>query len=791
MHWLRRTLVFVPALLVLALVSGWLVLRASLPQLEGAAAVSGISAAVDIERDSLGTVTVRGRNRLDVAFALGYVHGQERFFEMDLLRRRAAGELSELIGAATLAVDRSARLHRFRHRAEGFLQALPMTQRQQLQAYGAGVNAGMEALAARPFPYLLLGQAPKPWTEEDSLLAPLAMYFDLQNSMNTRELKLTQMRAALPTATFAFLTAAGTEWDAPLQGAALPDPPFPAMQELDLRNTEIAAPPVDAPPSSEGIGSNNFAAAGSLSPHGGAILANDMHLGLRVPNIWFRVELRYPDAQGEQRVITGLSLPGTPFVVVGSNRHVAWGFTNSYGDWLDFFELKLDPQDPSRYAGVDGWESLQTVVETIHVRGAADEQLTVRESSLGPIVAESPDGKPLALSWTAHHAEAVNASLADMEGAQTLEQALEVAHRAGIPAQNALIASSDGRIAWTIMGRIPKRGAGANPQFPLDPSVPGNRWQGWYDSAEIPAVVSPDSGRLWTANARVVDGDPMAMIGDGGYTIGARARQIRDDLMARRTLSEADLLKIQLDDQAVFLTRWQELLIKTLEPTGEPRLIALREALADWNGRASADSKAYRLVRDFRLRVHRRFLQLFEAPLLAKYPGWTWPSLPQIEGVVWKTVQERPPHLLPKNFASWDDWLLAAAGDTLDRLDASKTPLDQATWGQLNTTAIRHPLSSALPLIGNLLDMPAQPLDGDQYMPRVQGPRFGASERMVVAPGHEYRGYLHMPGGQSGHPLSPYYGAGHADWAAGKPTPFLPGTAEHTLTLVPRADRAP
>jgi penicillin G amidase len=788
MRWLRRTLVFVPALVLLVLVSGWLMLRASLPQLEGTAAVSGISGSVSIERDSLGTVTLRGRNRLDVAYALGYVHGQERYFEMDLLRRRAAGELSELIGAATLPADRSARLHRFRSRAAGFLQALPMAHRQQLQTYTAGANAGMAALAARPFPYLLLGQAPKPWTEEDSLLAPLAMYFDLQNSMNTRELKLTQMRAALPAATFAFLTAAGTEWDAPLLGAALPDPSFPPMQELDLRNTEIAAPGMDTPPSSEGIGSNNFAVAGSLSPHGGAILANDMHLGLRVPNIWFRAELRYPDAQGEQRVITGLSLPGTPFVVVGSNRHVAWGFTNSYGDWLDFFELNLDPQDPNRYAGVDGWENLASVEETIRVRGAADELLTVRESSLGPIVAESPAGKPLALSWTAHHAEAVNASLADMEGAETLEQALEIAHGAGIPAQNALIASSDGRIAWTIMGRIPKRGKGANPQFPLDPTMAENRWQGWYDSTEIPAVVSPDSGRLWSANARVVDADWARLIGDGGYTIGARARQIRDGLMAKRTLSEADLLKIQLDDEAVFLVRWQELLIQTLEQTGEPRPVGLREALGDWNGRASADSKAYRLVRDFRLRVHRRFLQLFEAPLLAKYPEWVWPSLPQIEGVVWKTLQERPVHLLPKNFSGWDAWLLAAAGDTLDRLDAGKTPLDKATWGQLNTTAIRHPLSAALPLIGSMLDMPAQPLDGDQYMPRVQGPRFGASERMVVAPGHEYRGYLHMPGGQSGHPLSPYYGAGHADWAVGKPTPFLPGAADHTLTLVPRAE---
>lgn len=791
MRWMRRALVFLPALLLLAVISGWLVLRASLPQLDGTRLSTGITDSVKVERDALGTVTILASNRLDAAFAMGYVHGQERFFEMDLLRRRAAGELSELIGSATVAVDRSARLHRFRHRVSGFLAALPAAHRAQLQHYTAGVNAGMAALSARPFPYLLLHQAPSPWLEEDSLLAPLAMFFDLQNSANTRELKLEKMRATLPAATFAFLSASGTEWDAPLQGAAIVDPPFPAPEDLDLRNTEVNPPPSSAPPSSEGIGSNNFAVAGSLSPHGGAIVANDMHLGLRVPNIWFRTELRYADDNGKARVITGLSLPGTPFIVVGSNRHVAWGFTNSYGDWLDFFELQPDPQNPERVAIGEGWETPSSAEEVIRVRGQADETLTVRETSLGPIVAEAANGNPLALSWTAHNAEAVNADLADMESADTLEQALEVAHRAGIPAQNALIASSDGRVAWTIMGRIPKRGAGSDPRFPLDPTQPANLWQGWYTSAEVPTIISPESGRLWTANARTVDGEWATRLGDGGYTIGARAGQIRDDLLATRTLSEADLLNIQLDDRALFLTRWHKLLLGLLEKSREPRMLGLRAAIGDWNARASANTKGYRLVRDFRLRVHARFLQLFEGPLKQSDAGWVWPTLPQLEGVVWNTIEQRPAHLLPKNFADWDAWLLAAAGDTLDRLADSETPLDQATWGQLNTTAIRHPLSSAIPLLGNWLNMPAQQLDGDQYMPRVQGPRFGASERMVVAPGHEYRGFLHMPGGQSGHPLSPYYGAGHADWAAGKPTPFLPGSAEHTLTLAPRPDASP
>lgn len=785
MRWLRRILIALLAVTLLAIAGIWLTLRASLPQLDGAIAAPGLSAPANIERDALGTVIVTAANRLDVSWALGYVHGQERFFEMDLLRRRAAGELAELFGSVAVEADRGARVHRFRSRIGAYFAALAPDQRAQMQRYADGVNAGLGALSARSFPYLLLGQTPKPWSAEDCLLAPLAMYFNLQDSANERELKLERMRASLPPQTFAFLTAAGTEWDAPMLGVAVGDPAIPPADEIDLRETELADPPLDAPTSSEGIGSNNFAVAGTLTPHGGAIVANDMHLGLRVPNIWFRAELRYPDAQGQPRAVTGVTLPGTPFLVIGSNRHIAWGFTNSYGDWLDFVELKLDPQDPQRYLTPEGWQTISEFSETIVVRGAASEQLKVRETVFGPVVAQSSSGVPLALMWTAHYARGVNTGLAGLEGADTIEQALDVAHATGMPAQNLLVASADGRIAWTVIGPIPRRTGGGDPRFPIDAATADSGWTGWYSGADIPSVLDPPSGRLWSANARTMSGVEATRIGDGGYTIGARARQIRDDLQAREQLSEADLLAIQLDDRALFLNRWHELLQQTLVQRSEPELVSLREAIGDWNGRAEADTRAYRLVRDFRLRVHKRFLQLFAADLLEKDPAWVWPSLPQLEGAVWSTLQQRPDHLLPRNFSDWDSWLRAAAHDVVANLAGHGRTPGQATWGEFNTTAIRHPLSGAIPLAGWLLDMPAQALDGDQYMPRVQGPRFGASERMVVSPGHEDLGYFHMPGGQSGHPLSPFYGAGHEDWAAGRPSPFLPGPAIHRLTLTP------
>lgn len=783
MRWLKRILLGLLALVSLGLSGVWLTLRASLPVLEGETALPGLAAAVTIERDALGTVIATGTTRGDLAAALGYVHAQERYFEMDLLRRRAAGELAALLGAPVLPADREARVHRFRHRAEGFLAALPAGERELLSRYTEGVNAGLADLSARPFPYLLLGQTPEPWTEIDGLLAPIAMYFTLQDNQNRRELRLLELRAALPPAVHAFLTAPGTSWDSALAGDVLPDPPIPGPEAIDLRSTDIADPPPDAPPSSEGIGSNNFAVAGALTPHGGAILANDMHLGLRVPSLWFRAQLRWPDGAGGEHVVTGVTLPGAPFVVAGSNGHIAWGYTNSYGDWLDFVALESEPGDDGRYRTPEGSEPYATHRERIAVRGGEDEWLEVRETRFGPMVGTSPEGQPLALQWVAHQAAGVNTGLGGMETARDIEAALAVARRTGMPAQNLLVAGADGRIAWSLMGRIPARGGDG--QLPLSGTDPAAAWQGFVEGERNPHLVDPPDGRLWTANARVASGAEAALIGDGGYTIGARGGQIRDGLRAKESLSETDLLAIQLDDRALFLARWHALLGKVVAASGDPAVQALAAGLADWDDRASVDSSAYRITRAFRLRVHKRFLALFEPAVKARHPEFGWPSLPQVEGAVWATIEARPAHLLPRNHADWEAWLESAARDVAQHLATAGIAPADASWGLQNQSRIRHPLSSALPGLGRLLDMPIQPLPGDQYMPRVQGPAFGASERLVVSPGRESQGIFHMPGGQSGHPLSPFYGSGHADWAAGRPSAFLPGEPAHRLHLHP------
>ena len=779
LKWIKRAALLLLVVIVVALGSGWWLLRGSLPALDGDLALAGLSAPVTIQRDALGVVTIDATNETDMARALGYVHAQERYFEMDLMRRSAAGELAELFGPIALDLDKEHRVHRMRARVMANLDAFAGDKLSQLQAYTDGVNAGLDDLKVRPWPYLLLRQQPRRWELADSALTGYAMYFDLQDSQNTRELALWKIKPHVPPALFALLIRDGTEWDAPLFGEARGNAVLPGAEEVDLAKLPMPAKQDLASFSEKAFpGSNNWAVSGALTADGRAIVADDMHLGLRAPNIWFRARLRYPDARApDGKVdISGFTLPGMPAVIVGSNGHVAWGFTNSYGDWADWAEI---PRCRGAVTGCAGWKEFH---EPIKVAGGKSFDLAVRETSWGPVLHEV-EGQALALRWTPQLPGSLRVSFADLAIASDIADAFAVADRSGIPAQNFMVADSSGKIAWRIIGGFPQRDPACNPIQPsaIDACTP---WM--TDAAASPRLVDPPSHRLWTANNRTLDGDNLKLAGDGGYALGARAKQIRDDLFSRDRFSEKDLLAIQLDDRAVFLQRWWALLQKEGKHDQTPALAALAKAANHWEGRASADSVSYRIVRAWRLAVNARIADGLTAPAQAALgKEFIMPSLPQLEGVVWPLLSERPVNLLPRRFASWEALLEDAAAQVRDDL-SGHGPLEQRTWGERNVAKICHPLAGALPaMLKSSLCMPADPLPGDSDMPRVQGPAFGASERMVVSPGHEVDGILHMPGGQSGHPLSPFWGAGHEDWVHGRPTPFLPGKAEYTLTLKP------
>ena len=790
--WTRRVVLLLVALLALAVLGGWLFLRASLAQLDGKRTSPLLSGSVTVARDANGVPTISGANRLDLAYATGFVHAQERFFQMDLLRRSAAGELAELFGPKALPLDRSHRLHRFRARAAEVLARLGPQERAFLDRYAAGVNDGVNALGARPFEYALTGAAPRPWTAADSLLVVWAMYFDLQGNQEARELARGWLARNLDPAQRAFLLPEASQWDAPLDAPALSLAPaaIPATAPAWWGRKE-AVPPrqlagvgfVDS------VGSNNYALAGSRSSSGAAIVSDDMHLGLQLPNIWYRLALRFPDAQGAQRRVVGVSLPGAPpLVIVGSNGHVAWAFTNSYADTLDLVRLDTAGDHAGQVRLPSGWETPAEHVETILVKGQAPERLSVRETSLGPI--RKAGGTLYAVHWVAHSPQALNLEHLKLESSTTLDEALAAGAADGIPAQNIVAGDDRGNIGWTVAGALPRRdeaGRGLAVSFPLDGVGAAPTWRELLAPAAHPRVVNPPGGQLVTANSRQLSGPDAQLLGDGGFDLGARASQLRDGV--RRLGDKADVpavFRAALDDRALYVAGWRDRLLAALDDravAGHPDRAEFRRLLKDsWDGHASTASVGYRLAQQFRWSLYELVFAGANAEMAKLDPKASMlVATSRWSDVLTRLLDERPAAWLPPGYASWQDLQLAALDRSILEVTKDGTPLAQATWGQRNTATIAHPISMALPFLKRWLAVPPDQLPGDANMPRVAGPKFGQSERLTVSPGREEEGLYDMPGGQSGHPLSPWFLRGHEDWVKGRPTPLLPGPVEHTL----------
>ena len=320
------------ALSVAICVLAYTLVRQSLPALDGEITAERLAAEVIIERDAAGIATITAANRLDLAYGTGYVHGQDRFFQMDLTRRNSAGELAEIFGPAALELDRRNRFHRFRARARDVIANFREEEIALLQAYADGVNDGLGQLDARPFEYFVIGSDPEPWLKEDTILAVYTMFLELNDSRANRDVRRGLASRVLPPDVFDWLYPDGSEWDAPLMGDASAGGEIPGPDAYTLRGRTVAslAAPGIANREAEMPGSNNWAIAGSLTASGRAIVANDMHLGITTPNVFYRARMRTTGADGID--LNGVTLPGTPLLVAGSNGHIAYGNTNSYGD---------------------------------------------------------------------------------------------------------------------------------------------------------------------------------------------------------------------------------------------------------------------------------------------------------------------------------------------------------------------------------------------------------------------------------------------------------------------------
>ncbi len=849
-YFLNRTLLLLKFGLLLAFtgfVILYLFLRGSLPQLDGEYLTTYLAQDVRVERDVRGIPTIYAEDRSETAFALGFLHAQERFFQMDLLRRRAAGEMAELLGDSLIESDRQVRQHRFKERARSTLEEeLPPNHFRILEVYTDGVNSGLEALSNHSFEYMLLGATPRLWEMEDSLLVVYSMYLELHNQRVARERSLALMKDMLPAEWYDFLTPEGGEWDAPLAGSANKNSPIVPAEALNFSIGQLENAPQSAAELVRYInwdyqakplpGSNNWAVSGLLSPYRSALLANDIHLPLHNPNIWYRASWFIDDG----RRVTGITLPGIPAMVVGSNENISWGFTNSYGDWGDIIPLTMS-EDNTRYLTADGWQDFSIKTETINSRSGEPRQVINIETIWGPVIGRDHLGRLLSYQWLAHSEKAVNLNLLELERTNTTWEGIHLAPQLGLPPQNFLLADHKGNIAWTIAGSIPLRSS-YQAETEQQPEA-SYSWTGFLQQQDYPRIVNPAIQRLWTANNRVSSGKDLELIRFDGGDLGARAQQIRNTLFSTEAFKESDFFAMQMDDRAILMQRWAELL-KTVvqnyrwqDPLAEPEnakkgpadseiqpsaaehaqedkpfkqeqpglaaeerallagppaavldkeLSEIKTALTDKPLVADKNALDYLLVKTFRNRVINQTVGWIYDTLERYYPVHFRRSAvdQMIEYPVWNLISNTPAHLTPEGFNSWNEFLQSAARESYEELAMSSSkPLMQQTWGDYNKLSIQHPLSRLNSMLAFLLDADDVPMSGDNHMPNVYQHGFGASMRMVVSPGYEANGIMQMPMEQSAHPLSAYSSAGNVDWAEGMPERFLPAETEWTLLL--------
>jgi penicillin G amidase len=418
------------------------------------------------------------------------------------------------------------------------------------------------------------------------------------------------------------------------------------------------------------------------------------------------------------------------------------------------------------------------------VRGGADVVLPVHSGPQGVLFEIEPGvNRCWFAAWLAEAPGAANMNLLAAEHARSAEEVLALAPQIGIPHQNMIVGDNAGHIGWAIAGRIPRG--------PVDSRMTAD--SGWRTGDEAPRLYDPAIGRLWSANARAtIDPDALAAIGGeeasvgAQYMLGARARQIRDALLTLdKPATEREMLSIQLDDRALFLAHWQALLLQLLdEPAlaGSAGRAEFRRLVASWDARADSGSVGYRLVRAYHDRIANAAWQMI---LQAVGVDSDDPPPPQFEQPLWTLVNEQPMHMLSARYPSWRAFLLGELDQTVQDLQARCEALARCRWGAAHPVHIRNPMSRAVPWLSRLIDYPRLELPGDHDMPRVQDGPFGASERFAVSPGHEAQGYLELPGGQTDHPLSPYFSVGLRSWAEGEPVSLLPGNSEHRLLLRP------
>lgn len=758
---------FAVAVLLLAAIgtATWLVLG-SLPTKNGEITLQspGLSQQVTVGRDAAGIVTITAANESDGYFALGFVHAQDRLFQMEMMRRLGAGRLSEIVGELGLRSDKVMRTLGLARQAAAQYEAASPELRAALDSYAAGVNAFLDQ-SWRPLPleFLILRFRPEPWRPTDSLLWGRIMAWQLSGN-------------------------AGQEiTNEALRGKVDPD----LLQILMRTEGSLASLPGLGPTRNA---SNNWAIAGRFSASGAPMLANDPHLGFNVPAIWYLARIVTPDLT---RV--GATTPGMPLLVIGSNGHVAWGFTTTSGDTQDLYEEKLLPDDPTQYVTPDGPQKLDIRREIIKVKDAADVTLDVRSTRHGPIISDLDPERYLqrtfALSWTGFDADdrTPEAFLA-MNRAQdvaTFKTALKDFHS---PQQNVVYADTTGRIGFVAAGRVPVRRNIANESvLPAPGWLADYDWVGRLDFSALPQTQDPPAGRIVTANNDIRPLRYRPFIGRS-FDQSTRHDRIEQLLGQLSRATMEDFQRIQLDDVSVPLLRFVK---KHLPEVAASLPLDISSGLSGWDGRMEAGRPEPLIVTAWIYETASRVLADELGP--EKFDDWWFWQMDILEQLLsedrWCDDPATQPH------ETCREVVRIAFQDALATLRRAYGPDWQTwSWGATHAVTFRHPIFSSIPLLGDRLTS-IVPANGDQFtinrggsLAKNGGSQFadvhGPGLRMVVDMSQPENMRVSVAGGQSGHPLSAHYSDLLLEWGAGRYRSF-DQPAQDVLILRPAGEKTP
>ena len=810
-YWIFAILVTVTAAL-----AWWFIYR-PLPQIDGSASLPGLHQDVTVERDRWGVPRVRASSVEDLAEAQGYVMAQDRLWQMDLLRRVARGQLSEILGPKTLVIDKEFRTNGFARAAERDATLLDPESRKVMEAYARGVNHFIEQHKnALPLEFSLLRYEPSPWQPSDTIAISGYMYRTLTNTWE-RELNRAKVaeRAGPDRAKDLFSEEAAMDHfvvgdpkvidDGSQRSAADSDDddddddmqpdtvlkarsgvlPNIATRESDPDVTSALAESVQAFLSEskneirQGLGSNNWVVSGAHTATGKPLLANDTHLELSIPSIWYEIHLTAPGWN-----IKGFTLPGAPMIIIGHNDRIAWGFTNNGADVQDLYVETFNPASPDEYRVKAAWTKAQVFDETIHVKGQADEHLKVTVTRHGPIVHREED-KAYALRWTATEPSGLANSYTWLGKARNWREFRENMRRVWGPAQNGVYADVDGNIGYVMAARVPIRKKGHG-EVPVPGDTDDHEWSGYIPFDRLPQALNPESGLIVTANARVVGPNYKPYLTDR-WEEPYRTARIYDLLHDRHDLRPEDMLKVQTDTYSyphVFLADELLAAARTVKPK-DPRAQKLIDGLKDWNGIADADSPEVSFLHT----VRRAAIDLLLEPFLGKDTSlYQWRTTTFLQ----KILTDRPAKWLPAADKNYDELLSTAADIAVTKLaEQSKSEhVEDWAWKRFNSLDMFHPLGSD-GLLKRSLSITDKPQAGTVYSVRAAAKTHGPAMRFVANPKNWDQSIMLITAGESGQPGSSHYSDQFSYWYEGKPifAPFSDAaeaqTRKHTLTLKP------